>query len=73
MPTQQIGNIAELVVQHIQLVRNGLNFSFGAPIHVVIQLAANPIFRVLAILAHHDHGSLIAASIDRNKFSRING
>ena len=54
MPAQKIGDVSELIVQHIQLVRDVLNFSLRAAINLVVQLAANAIFQVLPILAHHD-------------------
>ncbi len=51
---EQISDVGDFVVKHIELARKPLNFRFGAAIDVVIELTAEPVFRVLTILAHHN-------------------
>jgi hypothetical protein len=38
----------------MQLARDRLDLRLGPPVHIEIQLATQTIFRVLAVLAHHD-------------------
>src|ERR1700686_5142156 len=51
-------HIANLFSQQSQLPRQPLNLSFGSAVYVVILFAAQAIFRILPVLAHHDDGSL---------------
>ena len=55
---QMIVNIGNLIVQRIQFPRQALDFRFRSPVHVVIQFAAQPVLRILPVLAHHNHWCL---------------
>ena len=46
--------ILDLVQDQIHAARQGLNLRLRAPVDFEIQLAADAIFSVLPILAHHD-------------------
>ena len=50
--------VVHFFVEEIQLAREGLYFGFGADVDVKIEFAAQTVFGVLAILAHHDDGGL---------------
>jgi hypothetical protein len=58
MAAQEFRDISHLVVQHIQLMRDVLDFAFRASIDLLVQLAADAILRVLPILTHHDYRRL---------------
>ena len=51
---QQILDVADLVGQQIEFVRQVLNLRLRAAVDVVVQFAAQPVLRVLPVLAHHD-------------------
>ena len=53
-PAEQIGEIVDSLIEQIQLSRQPLDLGFGAAIDVEIEFAAQAVFGVLAILAHHD-------------------
>src|SRR5258708_7756317 len=54
----QIFQVADLFADQIQLASQSLNFRLRSPVYIEVELAANPIFLVLTVLAHHDDGSL---------------
>ena len=52
--TEQIFDVADLFSQQIQLAGQALNLGLGAAVDVVVEFAAQPVFGVLPVLAHHD-------------------
>src|SRR5581483_2365044 len=71
-------DIVELVGKQVELTRQPLNLEFGAAVYVVIQLAAQTVFLILPILAHHDDGRLHGGNhgkkeIQQNKWVGIPG
>src|SRR5206468_12903102 len=51
---QQIFDVVHLISQQIELAGQTLNIGRGATVDFIIQFAAQAVFGVLAILAHHD-------------------
>src|SRR5215469_1362485 len=75
---QQVFDISNFFAKQIQFARKSLNVGCRAPIDVVIQLAAQAVLRVLAVLAHHDHWRLNGRKerekkIQKNERVRIPG
>src|SRR5205823_955193 len=52
--TTILGAGVDLIGQGVDLRGQRLNLRLGAPIHLEIELATEPILRVLPVLAHHD-------------------
>ncbi|HEU0368041.1 MAG TPA: hypothetical protein VFR42_02445 [Candidatus Acidoferrum sp.] len=44
-------NVGDPVFDHVEFAGETLNFGLGAAVHVVVEFAAEAVFRVLAILA----------------------
>src|SRR5580704_584317 len=55
---QQVVEIADLVAEGVELAGQSLNVGSGAAVDIEIEFAAQAIFEVLAVLAHHDNRSL---------------
>jgi hypothetical protein len=55
---QHVFHVANLFSQNIQLARQPLNLSLSPAIHVVVEFAAQTVFRILPVLTHHDHRRL---------------
>ena len=51
---QHVVEIFDLVCQHMQFGGKPLYLGFGAAVDGVVEFAAQAIFHVLTILAHHD-------------------
>ncbi len=51
---QQIFDVADFFSQQIQLAGQALNLRLGAAVDVVVEFAAQAVFCVLPVLAHHD-------------------
>src|SRR6185295_19902532 len=48
----------ELLAQAVELLVELHDLQLGLEVHLVVQLAADAVFRVRPVLAHHDHGRL---------------
>src|SRR4051812_2008795 len=48
-------DVADPLAQQIQLVSKPLNIAVSAAVDVEVEFAAQPVFFVLAVLAHHDY------------------
>src|ERR1035438_1414760 len=75
---KQVCYIVHLVVKHTQLLQDALDLRLGASIDVEIELSAQAIPGVLAVLAHHNDGSLHGGEhgkeeIEQNKWIGIPG
>ncbi len=68
-----VGDVADLVGEEVELAAEGLDFGFGATVDVEVQLAAQAVLFVLAVLLIMMTGAWMAASIDRKRLSRMNG
>ncbi len=51
-------DVVEFVVEFLDAAAEGLDLRFGADVYVEVELGAEAIFFVLAVLAHHDHRGL---------------
>src|SRR5437899_8144794 len=52
--SQQLFYIFKFVAEQVHLAGQALDFRFCSAVYVVVQLAAQAVFFVLAVLAHHD-------------------
>jgi alditol oxidase len=50
--------VVQFVVEGFQVAAQGLDFGLGADVYVEVEFAAEAVFFVLAVLAHHDDGGL---------------
>jgi hypothetical protein len=55
---KQVFDVAYLFAEEIEFSSQALNVRGGAAVHLKVEFTAQAIFRVLAILAHHDDGRL---------------
>ncbi len=55
---QMTVDVRNSVIDEVKLTREALNLRFRTAVYVVIQFAAEAVFRILAILAHHNHWRL---------------
>src|SRR5271165_1782976 len=55
---QEVVDVAELVGDQVQFAGEVLDLRFGAAVYVKVQFAAQAVFLILAVLAHHDYGRL---------------
>ena len=70
---QHVLHVADLVGQQVQLAGQALNLRFGAAIHFEIEFAAQAVFRVLAVLAHHDDRRLDGRQHRQEKIEQDEG
>src|SRR5712691_12809415 len=53
-PSQQVFDVSDLLTQQIQLTRQALNVGCSASVDIKIEFAAQAVFGILPVLAHHD-------------------
>src|SRR5581483_12236542 len=75
---QQVFHISELVAKQVQFARQSLDFDFRAAVDLKVQLAAQAVLLVLAVLAHHDDRRLDCGQhgekkVQENKRIRVPG
>ena len=70
---QHVIQVAKLVGHQVQLAGEVLDFRFGTAVHVEVQLAAQTVLLVLAILAHHDDRRLDGGQHRQEKIEQDKG
>src|SRR5579864_5327206 len=75
---QQIFHVPNLVAEHVHLIGQALDLGFGPAVHLEIQFAADAIFLVLTVLAHHDDRRLNGREhgekqVEKNEWIRVPG
>src|SRR5271170_2109185 len=58
MVAEEVVDVAELFGYEVELAGEVLDLRFGAAVYVEVQLAADAVFLVLTVLAHHDDRGL---------------
>src|SRR4051812_22878125 len=51
-------DMVERILDQLSLVEQRADAQFGLQVHLIVEFAANTVFDVLAVLAHHDHRRL---------------
>jgi hypothetical protein len=65
--------LVELFDELVHALGQGLDFGFGADVDLVVEFAADAVFGVLAVLAHHDDGGLDAGEHGEEEIEQDEG